>query len=140
MKNIILSILTLHVHAALKFLTLNDVHLNMNATGMPKLGGNLGKDFLDFMLKDAKDRMGDDFDAILFAGDNCDHGSSVDSPGGSVELMNEIFTTVTERVSLAFPGKLVLNSIGNNDVWKHNFAPSADNKTAYYLDMWSNWF
>jgi hypothetical protein len=47
---------------------------------------------------------------------------------------------VTERLAEAFPNKIVLNSIGNNDVWQHNNAPRTDEKEAYYTDMWNVWF
>ena len=66
--------LALQVSAGLKFLALNDVHLNLDYTGMPKLGGTASKDFLDFVFQDAAKYLGDDFDGILFPGDNCDHG------------------------------------------------------------------
>ena len=101
---------------------------------MPPLGGTCGKDFLDFVLKRASEYMDDDFDAILFAGDNCDHGVK------GIENIHEIMGNVTDALAKWFPDKIVLNSIGNNDVWKHNNAPLANQSEAYYLDMWGVWF
>lgn len=43
-------------------------------------------------------------------------------------------------IAKAFPDKLILQSIGNNDVLYHNQAPSSDEKGDYYGSLWKIWF
>jgi hypothetical protein len=38
------------------------------------------------------------------------------------------------------PGVPVFPAIGNNDCYYHNDAPSAENSTQYYSDLWSVFF
>jgi len=101
--------------SALNLLVLNDVHLGLDETGVPRLGGNTSKELFALIL--AKAQKEEKIDAILLAGDNCMHGEV--NEGGS-EILYKTIAAVSEMVATHFPEIPIINSIGNNDVLSHN--------------------
>jgi len=100
---------------------------------------------LDKVLQEAakeEEKSGDEIAAIFLLGDLCRHGLAVD-PGTSPTnwpTMKITMQLAIESIVAAFPKVPILPVIGNNDVEYHDQAPTAEQKTDYYTDLWEIWF
>lgn len=83
MKTLLLFALTLCATHALKFLVLNDIHLNITSdVYIPMVNNETSIGLLTVMLEDIKDqseKTGVDYDAILIPGDFCAHGMAANT-------------------------------------------------------------
>ena len=66
------------------------------------------------------------------------YNTSIPNPNWNLMLytMQQVMSLITQYL----PGVPVFPSIGNNDCYYHNDAPSAENATQYYSDLWSVFF
>jgi hypothetical protein len=147
MKALFIACLSAHLSIAAEFLVINDIHLNVNATyNMPMPGEETSYELLKIVLQNAQDQAkakGIIYTAIILPGDQVRHGlaaynTSVPNPNWPLMLFT--MTEVLSLISSYFPTTPILPSVGNNDVYYHDLAPTAENATQYYGELWTRWF
>lgn len=148
LKFFLLFALTWCTTSALKFLVMNDIHLNVTETAFIPLPDNettIG--LFGVMLDDMKEqetKSGVPIDAIIIPGDFPRHNMAAwnEEPGVPPGWPAQLATinTVISMITAVFPDTPILPSIGNNDVMYHNQAPTQQQAPGYYQDLWTAWF
>ena len=122
---------------AIKVLTINDVHLDVNNTDLYSVPGTEASiTTLEKVLQEAAEaEKGEPIDAILLIGDMCRHGLAADvgATENNWELMKYTMREAIKAMVAAFPDVPIIPVIGNNDVVYHDQAPNPGNEhTEYY--------
>lgn len=107
-----------------------------------RYGCDMGPDMFDLMLTRFKDAFGD-IDFLLVPGDHVAHkvSSKTDDPDGTAYAeMKEYMQATWTKISEAFPGKVILPTIGNNDGRFHDQAIDESDRSDYYSFLYDLWF
>ena len=134
-----------HISQAIKVLTINDIHLDVNNTDQYSVPGTEASiTTLEKVLQEAAEaEKGEKIDAILLIGDMCRHGLAADvgATENNWEMMKYTMREALKAIVAAFPDVPIVPVIGNNDVVYHDQAPLPGNDhTQYYSDTWSIFF
>ena len=119
----------------MKYLIFADVHLDLNSTSTSvELGYNPSADVFRLVLEEAREKNGQDLDAILMLGDYVKHNMTSVEGLPPIHWPEQIETMkmVIHLIEDVFPLTPIIPVIGNNDVMFDHNAPSILDAPLYY--------